>query len=169
MPIIELSLGWLLIVNIAAWMFFHLFISYVTVNLPVSLFKKDRWLYHIKKWEKNGLFWEKLFAMKRWKEKIPDGTKLLGMGFNKSFSFTKEDDYFERYIQESRRAEFTHWLSILPAFLFFLWNPLWAGWIMILYALIINIPIIIVQRYNRPRFQRILNRKAQKTIMSKKS
>lgn len=57
---------------------------------------------------------------------------------------------------ETQRAEWTHWVSMLPAPLFFIWNPVWAGWLMILYALIANLPFIIIQRYNRPRLLKLI-------------
>lgn len=49
-----------------------------------------------------------------------------------------------------------------PAFLFFIWNPLWAGFIMIAYAILANLPFILTQRYNRPRLQRLLQLKQQR-------
>ncbi|MDG0792194.1 hypothetical protein OMP38_15960 [Cohnella ginsengisoli] len=61
------------------------------------------------------------------------------------------------FAAETKRAELTHWLSILPAPLFFLWNPVWVGWIMVLYAAAFNLPIIVVQRYNRGRIDAIVS------------
>jgi len=71
-------------------------------------------------------------------------------------------NYLETLSLKQKRVEPTQWLSILPSFLFFLWNPVWAGWIMVIYALLFNVPIILVQRYNRPRLERVLNRKNAK-------
>ncbi len=48
---------------------------------------------------------------------------------------------------------------MLFAPLFFLWNKPGIGWIMIVYALIENLPLIMAQRYNRIRFKRLLGRK----------
>jgi glycosyl-4,4'-diaponeurosporenoate acyltransferase len=45
---------------------------------------------------------------------------------------------------------------ILFSPLFFLWNPLWVGFLMILYALTENLPMIMAQRYNRYRLRRVL-------------
>lgn len=59
---------------------------------------------------------------------------------------------------ETQRAELTHWFLIPPAFLFFLWNPAWAGWVMVIYALVVNLPFIMIQRYNRPRLERVLKK-----------
>jgi hypothetical protein len=47
-----------------------------------------------------------------------------------------------------------HWLCIPPALLFFLWNPGPVGFVMILYAFVVNLPCILAQRFNRPVWRR---------------
>ena len=42
--------------------------------------------------------------------------------------------------------------------LFMAWNPWWADLVMIAYALIANLPCILVQRFNRARMQQSLDR-----------
>ena len=54
-------------------------------------------------------------------------------------------------ICETCRAELTHWLTMVFAPFFFLWNKPFVGWIMIAYALAENVPLIMAQRYNRSR------------------
>ena len=66
-----------------------------------------------------------------------------------------DEESIKRFILETRRAELTHWLSIVPAPLFFIWNPPWAGWLMVGYAVVVNAPFILIQRYNRPRLEKI--------------
>lgn len=43
---------------------------------------------------------------------------------------------------------------------FFLWNRWWADLIMASYAVLANLPCILVQRYNRLRFQRVLTKQS---------
>ena len=66
--------------------------------------------------------------------------------------------YLRTWVLESCRAELVHWLAIPPALLFFLWNPWPVGLLMILYALAVNGPCIVAQRYNRPRFLALLEK-----------
>jgi len=54
------------------------------------------------------------------------------------------------------RAEFAHWLTMAGAPVFLLWNECWAELIMIVYALAVNLPCIIAQRYNRSRLRRLI-------------
>lgn len=158
MRIIELSITMTVLVNFAAWTVIHLVVSWCTLKLPQHFFVMDSFIYRIRKWEASGQLWQGIFRIKLWKHFIPDGTILLKNGFNKSRLNGRDKTFMLIFIQESRRAELTHWLSIAPAVLFFLWNPAWAGWLMVLYAVLFNVPIIIAQRYNRPRFQRLVNR-----------
>ncbi|MBC9824424.1 MULTISPECIES: glycosyl-4,4'-diaponeurosporenoate acyltransferase [Carnobacterium] len=159
MQLIELSVFWTIITDSAAWLFFHLAISIFTLHLPKHFFLTANFLYRTREWEAEGQFWQTHFNVKKYAKIIPEGSRILGSGFYKRRLKHKETTYLETFILETKRAELTHWLSILPSFLFFLWNPAWAGWVMVSYALLFNIPIIIVQRYNRPRLEKILARK----------
>ena len=161
MQLIEMSAGWTLTIDVFAWAFFHILISFLMERVPASYFRQDSFFLHSLLWEDNGEIWERLFRVKRWKHLIMDGTIIIQKGFEKKRLASNKREYLERFLQESRRAELTHWISILPAPLFFLWNPVWAGWIMIAYACLFNGPIIIAQRYNRPRLIKILQRKAR--------
>lgn len=51
-----------------------------------------------------------------------------------------------------------HWLGILPFWVFGLFAPPGVIWIMLAYALIVNLPCIIAQRYNRPRVYALLKK-----------
>ncbi|WP_163527252.1 glycosyl-4,4'-diaponeurosporenoate acyltransferase [Halobacillus ihumii] len=155
MPIVSLPVMWIIFIDVIAWTFFHLFISAVCMRLPLEFFLKDRLLFQIFSWEKSGELWQRLIRVKTWKGSLIDGTIFLKKGYSKKGLHGTRLDDLKIFAAETKRAELTHWLSILPAPLFFLWNPLWAGWVMILYAFVFNLPIIVVQRYNRGRIDAI--------------
>ena len=138
--------------------FFHLIVSVFCFLIPLLYFQRSSSLFKIPVWENSGQLWQRLASVKKWKGSIPDGARLLKFGYEKKTLHGINNENLQRFATETKRAELTHWLSILPAPLFFLWNPIWAGWVMILYALVFNIPIIIVQRYNRARIETILGR-----------
>ena len=77
-------------------------------------------------------------------------------GFDKRALGSSSAAYLERYRRETRRAELGHWLAVAPLPLFVLWNPpvLWLA--MALYAVAVNGPCIVSQRYNRLRIARVL-------------
>lgn len=163
MQIIELSPMWTVLADILAWAFFHLSISYGMMNVPLSFFQERKNWFNSASWERNGLIWQELLHIQKWKNYLPDGTMVWKQGYNKSQLPGSDQEALERFLLETMRAELTHWISILPAGLFFLWNPPWAGWIMIAYAVLFNLPFIVTQRYNRPRLERVYQKKKQQT------
>lgn len=156
------SLFWLLVVNIVAWGFFHLSIALLIMKVPDAHYEKwDAW-YQPFSWEKNGDIWQDLFRVRNWKDHLPDASSFIDSAYDKRQISEVNAETLNKFI-ETKRAEQSHWVQMLPAPLFFLWNPVWAGWLMIAYAFFMNIPFIIVQRYNRPRLERIYTRKQKQT------
>ncbi|RNF40394.1 glycosyl-4,4'-diaponeurosporenoate acyltransferase [Planococcus salinus] len=151
MPIVSLPVIWVVVFDIVAWSFFHLAISYICFKLPLAYFRKDSFWFQIFSWEQSGRLWQRLFKVKKWKGSLIDGTVLFNTGYTKKKLHGSKTEELKIFAAETKRAELTHWLSILPAPLFFLWNPFWVGWLMVFYALASNLPFIVVQRYNRGR------------------
>ena len=96
--------------------------------------------------------------MSRWKRWLPEGGTIFGGGLDKQAHWRRPrpqtpTKHFDR---ETGRAELCHWLAVVPAPLFVLWNPLVLWFVMLAYAAIVNGPCIISQRYNRLRISRVL-------------
>ena len=147
---------WLLIVNIMVWLVLHFSISALCFKIPLCYFLKDVVFLRIAEWEENGKIWNRLFLVKKWKRHLIDGSSIAKKSYNKSHLHGTKREDLKIFAAETKRAEITHWLLILPAPLFFLWNPVWAGWINIAYALFANVPFIMTQRYNRGRIESIV-------------
>lgn len=148
----------LILINIIAWGFLHFFISYICFLIPIGFFKKDLIGFRIARWEKDGVLWNNIFRVKKWKKHLIDGSSIVKQSYNKRNLRGNQKHELAHFAAETKRAELTHWLLIPPAILFFIWNPLWAGWVMVAYALIANLPFIITQRYNRARIEKIILR-----------
>lgn len=154
-----LPVFWTIALDFAAWFVFHMAAVLITMNMPDRWFVSDHWLYRTRSWERQGRIWQQVFRVRAWKERLPDGAQLIGRGYAKKRLQATHAAELSRFVQESRRAELTHMLVMAPAPLFFLWNPVWVGWFMICYALLANAPCIIAQRYNRPRFIQLLEKR----------
>lgn len=153
--IIELPALWLVVVNILAWLFLHLFIAMAGTQLPPGIFNPNSVLFRARTWEKEGRFYERFFSVRRWKDRMPDGATWFKGGFPKASLKTRSKDYIERFARETCRGEAVHWTVMAAAPLFFVWNPPVAGLVMLIYGVSANLPCIIVQRYNRNRLMRI--------------
>ncbi len=157
MRIIYLPTFWTIVIDFLIWFIIHLGVVAVIIRVPINRFHPDDWLFRRRRWEQEGDLYQNFFKIKKWKRHLPDGARFLGrMGFQKKKLNGKSKTYFETFLAETCRAEATHWIFILFAPFFFLWNPLWVGFFMIFYALAENLPFIIAQRYNRFRFGRLL-------------
>lgn len=148
----------LIVINSIAWFTAHIIIASLSANISDRYFQHNK-LFKTFKVERSGDIWNELFKVKKWKSFLPDGSILIKHGYNKSELPDFSSSTINKFIIEMRRAEFTHWISMLPAPLFFLFNPRYAAWINVLYALISNFPFIITQRYNRPKLEKIYHYK----------
>jgi glycosyl-4,4'-diaponeurosporenoate acyltransferase len=162
MRLIHFSTFWTVVIDIIAWFVIHMGVVHILIRIPVQRFDPTNWLFRSKKWEREGRIYDEVFKIRKWKKFLPDGSALLGrMGFPKNKLSSRKRTYLESFWVETCRAELTHWIITLFAPLFFLWNPLAVGFIMIFYAIAENFPLIMAQRFNRCRFGRLLQRGKQ--------
>jgi glycosyl-4,4'-diaponeurosporenoate acyltransferase len=153
---IELPIVWVIVLNVAGWPVIQLGLAWLFTRMPVSWFNPPA----PGDWERDGRFYERVFAIKRWKDRLPDAARWFGGGFAKGTLAGNTRDYLERFRRETWRGELCHWAALGFAPVFWLWNPWWASLIMVSYALAANLPCILAQRYNRLRFQRLLARRS---------
>lgn len=157
-PLIPVEPWLMLVLNILLWPIYHLLISKITLNTPAIHFKYDTWLYRQRKFEKDGLFYERVLKIRWWKKIIPDGATIFNEGFKKKHLQGTQKDYLLMFVEETRRAEYSHLLQIIPCVTFFIFNEFWIAMIMVAYAFLFNMPLIWLQRYNRIRFQRLIQK-----------
>ena len=156
--LIDLTIPWIVILDILGWLIIHMGVAYLMTQLPDSIFEPERWLFKRREWEGDGYIYQNLFRVKRWKESLPDGAALFRKGFKKKRLFKKDRIYFEKFVRETCRGELTHWVVFSCSPIFFIWNYWWVGIIMIMYAMVANFPCIITQRYNRIRFFQLIKK-----------
>jgi glycosyl-4,4'-diaponeurosporenoate acyltransferase len=148
----------LVAVDVVAWAAFHASTGYLVHRLPACRFASDTFLTRPRRFEGDGRLYTRTFAIKRWKGRLPEAGGLFAGGFDKRRLRGSSVDDLERFATETRRAEVGHWLAAAAAPLFFLWNPLAVGAVMLVYAVAANGPCIAAQRYNRLRLVRIIRR-----------
>lgn len=164
MRLIYLPTFWTIVIDFIAWFIIHIGVVAIMVRIPAKHFDPNHWLYRSRKWEGDGNVYQEVFKIKKWKQHMPDGARVLGrLGFPKKQLNNSSAKYFGAFLMETCRAELTHWILILFAPFFFLWNHPGVGLFMIFYALLENVPFIIAQRYNRYRFKRLLEQNKLKS------
>lgn len=162
MRLIHLPTFWTVLLDIMAWFLIHMGVVFWAVQIPVQRFDPDGFFFRPRSWEQGGAWYQRIFKVKRWKAHVPDGAEFMkDRGFPKKTLQDTNTAYLHAFMLETCRAEMTHWIIVFFAPFFFLWNRFWVGVFMIFYALAENLPLILVQRYNRCRFMRILQKKSR--------
>lgn len=143
------------LLDVVVWGTWSAFVGFWAHKRPVTAFARDTWLYRPRAFEHRGRFYERL-GIRRWKDRLPEAGALFTGGFSKRSVHTRDRAVLERFVVETRRAEWTHWVIMLITPLFAVWNWWWVAGLMALYAVAANVPCLAVQRYNRARLLRLL-------------
>lgn len=106
-----------------------------------------------REFERNGLFYQEHFRIKGWKDHVP----AVGSFDKKHLTKAKlTDEYISQYLLEGLRAELCHFGAIILSFAV-LFATIPSQWLIIIgYSALLNSPCIMIQRYNRPRFEKML-------------
>ena len=136
--------------------------------LPKGIFHGDRFPFMCFKWERQGAVYN-LLGVKKWKEKVPDMSRILPKVMpSKRLPRSFTAGQVELMVQETCVAEMTHTLlAVVGVGCVFLWKGFW-GWAASVVYMLCNIPDIIIQRYNRPKLMRILQRAREKESVHEK-
>jgi glycosyl-4,4'-diaponeurosporenoate acyltransferase len=153
---VALPLWQVAVLNVVAWGAWSALAGYVAHRRPASSCARDTWLYRLRRHEGRALY-ERRLHIKRWKDRLPEAGALFTGGFSKRSVRTKDRATLERFVVETRRAEWAHWLIMAATPFFLAWNPWWVEPFLVVYALAANLPCLLVQRYNRLRLERALS------------
>jgi glycosyl-4,4'-diaponeurosporenoate acyltransferase len=159
-PLIHLPAVPLVVLDVVAWAVIHSVSGYAVHRLPVRKLQRDGWLFRVRSFERDGRFYVHRLQIKRWKDRLPEAGALFPGGVSKRHVPAAANGGLERFVVETRRAELGHWLALVPAPLFALWNPAGVAVLMVVYGVGVNLPFIAIQRYNRARAARVLRSRA---------
>ncbi len=128
--------------------------------LPKGLFNADKFPYKPHEFERDGRIYDAL-KIRRWQNKVPDMSKLVPALIPAK---KLDDDYADRLpvmIRETCVAELIHILhGIAGLHCLRLYPGVGGAIISIINIVLLNLPFIIIQRYNRPRLMRIMKKTA---------
>lgn len=127
--------------------------------LPKKWFEHDSVLFRSRPFEQGGKFYDR-FAIRKWKDFMPDMSKIFPKWMPskspKTGRQTPED--VKLNLQETCIAEVIHNALAIVGFGCVLIWPGVGGAVMALLCLLGNIPFVMIQRYNRPRFVKLYDR-----------
>ena len=82
MPLARLSPLANVVVNVAAWAFFHAVTGYAAHRIPSRRLQRDSWLLRPRPLELDGHLYERL-AIRRWKDVLPEAGAFFPGGVSK--------------------------------------------------------------------------------------
>ncbi|MBB5350631.1 glycosyl-4,4'-diaponeurosporenoate acyltransferase [Haloferula luteola] len=147
------ALGWIHSLGVPAA---HLGVAWGVTKMPDRWFVPGRGVFRSFPGE-SVRFYDRVFQVRRWKSWLPDGATWFG-GFAKAHLKGRDRQYLERFRRETCRGEVAHHAQVVVISMFFFLNPWPWGCLLPLYALVTNLPCIVLQRQNRLRFDRVLER-----------
>ena len=157
MQVIRLPHALMILSFFLFWGAYQALIPALCLRVPLKALDPGRGIYRLRQWESAGLY-RRLLLIRSWKHLLPDGAALFRRGFRKKRLASTDPGYLRLFMAESCRAELTHWLAIIPFWVFGFWAPPFVIPLMLAYAVAANAPCILAQRYNRLRIAALLAR-----------
>ena len=139
------------VVNVAWWALVHAGTGFAAHRLPEERLAHDGWLLRVRPGEVDRY---RRLGIRRWKDRLPEAGALLPGGISKRHVGSS----LEQFVRETRRAELAHWWAMAGGPVAALWNPPVGAVLMVAYGTGVNAPFIAIQRFNRARAQRLLQR-----------
>ena len=146
---------------------------YVTISIvafilgrimPKHWMRWDVFPFKCAEFEKNGKIYERI-GIRFWQKKVPDMSKIFPFLMPPK---NMQGDYQNRLplmIQETCVAELVHGiLCVLGLHGLRLWPGAGGFAVSMIYVCFLNLPFVLIQRYNRPRLVRLSRRLSRKTV-----
>lgn len=150
--------GLTILVDVAAWAVFHTVTGYAAHRLDDHRLARDGWLLRQRSFEDGGRWYRRRLRIHRWKDRLPEAGDLFSGGMSKRELPTYDLAGLQVFARETRRAELAHWWAMACGPLFVLWNPPLAAALLVTYGVVVNLPFIVIQRYNRFRIDALVAR-----------
>jgi len=126
-------------------------------RLPRRWFHPDKFPFAPRDWEQNGTVYRRL-GVHLWKDHMIDMSRYVKSMVPKRIVHGTAEEA-QRLALEACVAEAVHWslIAVSPGILI-LCPTGWGVSAWLFYVLLLNLPYIIIQRYNRPKFLRLAER-----------
>lgn len=163
--LIRLSDEWAVMVSVAAWLAIGVVSGYLLHRADVSRFDHDGRLTRLRSWEDHGRRYQRLLRIRAWKDLLPEKGDLFRGGFSKRHLRDRTDGHLRRFVAETRRAEVVHWSNLCAGPFFLIWCRPAIGAGMITFGVVAHLPFILIQRHNRGRLLRLIERRERRNAV----
>ena len=151
---IDLPIWGVIVANCVGIPAVHLLLAWFALRLPQSHFDPESFWYREHRWERGGVTYQQLFRVRNWKRLLPDGAAWL-KGMGKANLASTDVTYLRSFLAETCRGEWSHWMQMIAISGFVVWNPWPANLVIVVYAVVSNLPCIVNLRHVRVRMRRV--------------
>lgn len=137
----------------------HVAVFLVGTRCNEKMFDEHKWRYQPFFWEQDGKWYQRRLKIKSWKDRLPQ--RITEDGFSKEHLDGASVDYLNRFILETCRGEWIHFSNALLSIVLLLFAPQPFKILCAVIVLLIHLPYVAIQRYNRFRLIRCRNRAAR--------
>src|SRR5690606_37134695 len=139
----------------------HALTGYAAHRLGDERLSREGPVLRLRRFETGGRWYRDRLRIHCWKDRLPEAGALFAGGMSKRQLPAYDTAGLELFARETRRAELAHWWAMGCAPLFVLWNPPLAAALLLAYGVLVNLPFIVIQRYNRARIVALLARRSR--------
>ncbi len=135
--------------------------------LPKKWFSYEAFPYKQFKWEQGGAVYNRL-RIRKWQKAVPDMSRIFSRWMPpKKLSGCPNAETLELMLQETCIAEFTHgWLCVAGLACIRIWPGPGGVILTFVYIALGNLPFILIQRYNRLRLAKLMEKTGRKTTIA---
>ncbi len=131
--------------------------------LPGKLLNPENWYFRCYAFERGGKIYEKL-GIKKWQSHVPDMSRVVPWLMPPKNLKGEFKDRIPTMVRETCNAELNHWITSLVGLgCLWIWPGIGGVIVTLVDILVLNLPFILIQRYNRPRLMRLLKKQRQIT------
>lgn len=138
------------------WFGLHMLGVYGCHKMPDKQYEQNSFLFELLPFEKDGRIYATLFGINEWKDILPDGGSINRYGFGKTRMASLDLFYLHKFHLETMRAEAIHWVGMTTSLVFLFRHPWPRNLLTFFGAILIDLPFIMIQRYNRPRVMKLI-------------
>ena len=149
------------VADVVAWGVFHSVTGYAAHRLDDRRLARDGWLLRPRAFEAGGRWYRRRVRIDCWKDRVPEAGDLFRGGVSKRQLPSYDATGLRLFVRETRRAELAHWWALCCGPVFVLWNRPLAAVLLMGYGVLVNLPFIAIQRYNRFRTEPLIERRAR--------
>lgn len=123
--------------------------------MPKGWLKPGKGLFRCFAFERNGAVYEKM-GIRKWHKRLPDMSRILPFMMPAKNLSGEYEERMPMMIQETCVAEVVHiTVSITGLRCLWMWPGIGGVTVTAIHIFLLNLPFILIQRYNRPRLIRL--------------